>query len=57
MNTTGSCTTSATDPTRRISSHRTSQGHVVYYRCDCGATHMSILRWCLEPTSGLARLR
>jgi hypothetical protein len=57
MNITGSCTTSATDQSRRISSHRTSQGHVVYYRCDCGATHMSVLRWCLEPTSGLARLR
>jgi hypothetical protein len=51
------CTTSATDPSRRISSHRTSQGHVVYYRCDCGGTHMSMLRWCLEPTSGTTRLR
>jgi hypothetical protein len=51
------CTSSAADPSRRISSHRTSQGHVVYYRCDCGGTHMAMFRWCLEPTSGTTRLR
>ena len=57
MNTTGSCTTSATDQARRVSSHRTSQGHVVYYRCDCGAMHVSMLRWRQEPTSGTSRIR
>jgi hypothetical protein len=57
MNTKGCCSNSATDLSQRISSHRTSQGYLVYYRCDCGATGMSMLRWCLEPTSGTTRLR
>ena len=45
------------DPSRLISSHRTSQGHVVYYRCDCGITHLALMRWSREPSSGTARLR
>ena len=45
------------DLSRRVSSHRTSQGHVVYYRCDCGVTHMALVRWTTEPSTGAARLR
>jgi hypothetical protein len=35
----------AADPQRRLSSHRTSLGHVIYYRCDCGATRVKLWRW------------
>jgi len=35
----------ATDPVRRISSHRTSVGHVIYYRCFCGHTRLKLWRW------------
>jgi len=35
----------ASDPARRLSSHRTSKGRVVYFRCGCGAVHLKILRW------------
>jgi hypothetical protein len=35
----------ASDPARRLSSHHTSQGRVVYFRCGCGAVHLNILRW------------
>lgn len=45
------------DISRRVSSHRTLHGHVVYYRCDCGVTHMAMLRWSTEPSSGATRLR
>lgn len=45
------------DVSRRVSSHRTSQGHVVYYRCDCGVTHMALVRWSTEPSTGATRLR
>lgn len=45
------------DLSRRVSSHRTSQGHVVYYRCDCGVIHMALVRWTTEPSTGVSRLR
>jgi hypothetical protein len=45
------------DPSRRVSSHRTSQGHVVYYRCDCGVTRLGLMRWSRESSSGATRLR
>jgi hypothetical protein len=34
----------ATDPERRISAHRTSLGHVIYYRCDCGVARIMLWR-------------
>ena len=49
--------TAISDPSRRISSHRTSQGHVVYYRCDCGVTRLGLMRWSRESSSGATRLR
>ncbi len=33
------------DPDRRMSSHRTAEGHVVYYRCECGHPRFAHLRW------------
>ncbi len=33
------------DPAQRVSSHRTSQGHVVYYRCHCGEPRVMMMRW------------
>ncbi len=33
-----------TDPSHLISSHRTSQGHVVYYRCGCGRPRVALVR-------------
>ena len=44
------------DPSRRISSHRTSHGHVVYYRCDCGIAQLALMRWSNAP-AGASRLR
>jgi hypothetical protein len=35
----------AADPERRISTHRTSLGHVIYYRCDCGVARIALRRW------------
>jgi hypothetical protein len=35
----------AVDPEHRISAHRTSLGHVVYYRCDCGIVRIKIWHW------------
>lgn len=35
----------ASDPRRRISSHRTTEGHVVYYRCECGRPKITVMRW------------
>jgi hypothetical protein len=37
-------TRAAQDPDRLISSHRTSLGHVVYYRCDCGQPQVTLIR-------------
>ena len=34
----------AADPERRISAHRTSLGHVIYYRCDCGVARITLWR-------------
>jgi hypothetical protein len=39
----------AADPERRISVHRTSLGHVVYYRCDCGTVRIRLWRWPPAP--------
>jgi hypothetical protein len=51
----GSCTCGAPrpqetpGPNRVISSHRTSLGHVVYYRCDCGRPLVTLVRrWSLR---------
>lgn len=41
----------AADPERRISAHRTSRGHVVYYRCYCGRPGVAIIRVGHWPTA------
>lgn len=33
------------DVDRRMSSHRTAAGHVVYYRCECGRPRFAHVRW------------
>ena len=33
------------DPDRRVSSHRTAAGHVVYFRCGCGRQRFAHARW------------
>jgi hypothetical protein len=35
----------AADPERRISVHRTSLGHIIYYRCECGVARIKLWRW------------
>ena len=35
----------ASDRARRVSTHRTSVGHVVYYRCYCGHPGVALVRW------------
>jgi hypothetical protein len=37
-------TAAAADPSRRMSTHRTSRGHVVYYRCYCGRPGAALMR-------------
>jgi hypothetical protein len=35
----------AADPDQRISSHRTSVGHVIYFRCYCRIPRVKLWRW------------
>jgi hypothetical protein len=37
-------TGAASDPAQRISTHRTSGSHVVYYRCYCGRPGVALVR-------------
>ncbi len=41
----------ASDPRQRISSHRTTAGHVVYYRCECGRPRIAVMRWTTDRQS------
>jgi hypothetical protein len=36
--------TAAFDPAQRLSTHRTSRGHVVYFRCYCGRVGLTLIR-------------
>lgn len=40
-----STTDAAQDVSRRVSSHRTASGRVVYFRCECGRVAMAEVRW------------
>jgi hypothetical protein len=42
------------DASRRISTHATSQGRVIYFRCTCGCPQVAVVRWQPQPGSVLA---
>jgi hypothetical protein len=43
----------AADPAQRLSTHRTSQGHVIYYRCYCGRPSVALVHPCGHKRAAL----